>query len=381
MRLLGPCRLAIAAALLVWSHAPTLAQPAAEFFKGRTIKIVVGFGPGGGYDLYARLLARHLPAHIPGAPSVVVENMEGAGSVRAANFVYEAAPRDGSVIAAVNQNAPMYQLLGGAGARFRAEEASFIGSLAHSNEVLYVWHTSGITSLEQAKTREVVLGAVAVTSDSYIYPTVINGLLGTRFRIVNGYTTGQALNLAVERGEVMGRGGTSWASIQSSRPTWMQEKAINILVQAGQRKEEELPDVPLLSDLVASEDERRLLGVITLPLALGYSYWLPPGVPTDRVAELRAAFAAAAADKALLEDAAARHIITGRPRVLPSARVAGLAAFLAAPAATRPSGTTAASRHLIIRPQLGAALEALVRATATTPKPVIEKAVKLLGWK
>jgi len=339
---LGPKGVVLAAALLVASTA-AVAQPAAEFFKGRTIKIVVGFGPGGGYDLYARLLAKHLPAHIPGAPSVVVENMEGAGSVRAANFVYEAAPRDGSVIAAVNQNAPMYQLLGGAGARFRAEEASFIGSLAHSNEVLYVWHTTGITSLEQAKTREVVLGAVAVTSDSYIYPTVINGLLGTRFRIVNGYTTGQALNLAVERGEVMGRGGTSWASIQSSRPTWMQEKAINILVQVGPKKEDELAGVPLLSDLIKNDDDRRVVGVITLPLALGYSYWLPPGVPAERVAALRTAFAATAADKALLEEAATRHII--------------------------------------IRPQPGAALEALVRETAATPKPVIEKAVRLLGWK
>lgn len=343
MHWLGPCRVALAAVLLASSHPPTLAQSAAEFFKGRTIKIVVGFGPGGGYDLYARLLARHLPAHIPGAPGVVVENMEGAGSVRAANFVYEAAARDGSVIAAVNQNAPMYQLLGGAGARFRAEEASFIGSLAHSNEVLYVWHTTGVTSLAQAKTREVVLGAVAVTSDSYIYPTVINSLLGTRFRIVNGYTTGQALNLAVERGEVMGRGGTSWASIQSSRPTWMQEEAINILVQVGPRKEDELADVPLLSELVTNADDSKLLGVITLPLALGYSYWMPPGVPADRVAALREAFAATAADKALLEEAAVRRII--------------------------------------IRPQAGAALEAAVRETAATPKPVIEKAVKLLGWK
>jgi len=340
---LGACRLVLVAALLAATHAPALAQSAADFFKGRTIKIVVGFGPGGGYDLYARLLAKHLPAHIPGGPSVVVENMEGVGSVRAANFVYEVAARDGSVIAAVNQNAPMYQLLGGAGARFRAEEASFIGSLAHSNEVLYVWHTSGVTSLEQAKTREVVLGAVAVTSDSYIYPTVINGLLGTKFRIVNGYTTGQALNLAVERGEVMGRGGTSWASLQSSRPTWMQEKAINILVQVGPRKEDELADVPLLSDLIANDHDRAVLGVISLPLALGYSYWLPPGVPAERVAALRDAFAATAADKALREEAAARHII--------------------------------------IRPQSGAAVEALVRETATTPKPVIEKAVKLLGWK
>jgi len=294
---LGPGGLVLAALLAASTAA--VAQPAAELFKGRTIKIVVGFGPGGGYDLYARLLARHLPAHIPGAPNVVVENMEGVGSVRAANFVYEAAPRDGSVIAAVNQNAPMYQLLGGAGARFRAEEASFIGSLAHSNEVLYVWHTSGVTSLEQAKAREVVLGAVAVTSDSYIYPTVINGLLGTRFRIVNGYTSGQALNLAVERGEVMGRGGTSWASIHSSRPTWMQEKAINILVQVGPRKEDELPDVPLLSDLIKDDDDRRVVGVISLPVALGYSYWLPPGVPADRVAALRKAFLAALRDPEL----------------------------------------------------------------------------------
>ena len=136
----GPYRLlAVAAALLALSIADAAAQDAAEFFTGRTIRIVVGFGPGGGYDLYARLLAKYLPAHIPGEPKVVVENMEGVGSVRAANYVYEAAPRDGSVIAAVNQNAPMYQLLGGTGARFRAEEASFIGSLAHSNEVLYAW--------------------------------------------------------------------------------------------------------------------------------------------------------------------------------------------------------------------------------------------------
>jgi tripartite-type tricarboxylate transporter receptor subunit TctC len=344
MRALGRCRLPMTAGMLLAASLSTaVAQPAAEFFKGRTIRIVVGFGPGGGYDLYARLLAKHLPAHIPGGPSVVVENMEGVGSVRAANFVYEAAPRDGSVIAAVNQNAPMYQLLGGAGARFRAEEASFIGSLAHSNEVLYVWHTTGVTSLEQAKAREVVLGAVSVTSDSYIYPTVINGLLGTKFRVVNGYAGGQALNLAVERGEVMGRGGTSWASIHSSRPTWMQEKAINILVQVGPRKEDELPDVPLLSDLIKDDDDRRVVGVISLPVALGYSYWLPPGVPADRVAALRDAFVATAADKALREEAAARKII--------------------------------------IRPQAGAALEALVRETAATPKPVIEKAVRLLGWR
>jgi tripartite-type tricarboxylate transporter receptor subunit TctC len=334
---------ALAAALLVASTTAVAAQGTADFFRGRTIRIVVGFAVGGGYDLYARLLAKHMGRHIPGEPNIVVENMEGAGSVRAANYVYEVAPRDGSVIAAVNQNAPMYQLLGGEGARFRAAEASWLGSLAHSNEVLYTWHASGVASLDDARAREVVLGAIAVTSDSYIYPTVINGLLGTKFRIVNGYGSGQAVNLAVERGEVMGRGGTSWASVSSSRPTWMAEKAINILVQVGPQKEPELRDVPLLGELITNDDDRRLAGVISLPLALGYAYWLPPGVPAERVAALRAAFEQTAVDKALLDEAAQRRII--------------------------------------IRPQAGAAIEALVRQTGATPKPVIDKAVRLLGWR
>jgi tripartite-type tricarboxylate transporter receptor subunit TctC len=336
--------IALAAVLLVLSGASAAgAQDAADFFKGRTVRIVVGFGPGGGYDLYARLLAKYLPRHLAGAPNIVVENMEGLGSVRAANYVYAVAPRDGSVIAAVNQNAPMYQLLGGQGARFRAEEASFIGSLTHSNEVLFTWHTSGVASLADARAREVVLGAVAVTSDSYIYPTVLNALLGTRFRIVNGYAGGQALNLAIERGEVKGRGGESWASLSSSRPDWRPQKKINILVQVGARREPDLADVPLLDELIANDADRHLANVIALPTRLGYAYWLPPGVPADRVAALRAAFDATAADKALLEEAAARRII--------------------------------------MRPQPGAAVDALVREAAATPPEVIAKAVKLLGWK
>jgi tripartite-type tricarboxylate transporter receptor subunit TctC len=343
MRLATLWRIALAAAWLAFSCANAAAQDAAAFFKGRTVRIVVGFGPGGGYDLYARLLAKHLGAHLPGAPNIVVENMEGVGSVRAANYVYEAAPRDGSVIAAVNQNAPMYQLLGGAGARFRAEQTGFIGSLAHSNEVLFTWRASGVVSLADARAREVVLGAVAVTSDSYIYPTVLNALIGTRFRVVNGYAGGQALNLAVERGEVMGRGGESFASLASSRPDWLAQKKINILVQVGPQREPELGDVPLLADLIANAADRDLADVISLPTRLGYSYWLPPGVPPDRLAALRAAFAAAAADPALRAEAAARRII--------------------------------------IRPQSGGDIAALVQQAAATPPEVIAKAVKLLGWK
>ena len=334
--------LALTAALLALSIGRVAAQDVGDFFKGRTIRIVVGFGPGGGYDLYARLLAKHLPAHIPGAPKVVVENMEGVGSVRAANYVYEAAPRDGSVIAAVNQNAPMYQLLGGTGARFRAEEASFIGSLANSNEVLYTWHTSGVASLDDAKAREVVLGAVAVTSDSYIYPTVLNGLLGTRFRIVNGYGGGQTLNLAVERGEVMGRGGNTWASLTSSNQDWVDQKKINLLVQIGFRSEPEIGQVPLLIDLVKTPEEKQIVTVVTLPTALGYTNWLAPEVPPGRMKLLREAYDATMKDKAFLEEAG-KHA-------------------------------------MMIRPQTGAEIEALVKQAASVPKPVLERTAQLLGW-
>src|ERR1700704_4303164 len=156
---------------LIFQPLSTAAQTAGDFYKGKTVNIMVGFGPGGGYDLYARLLSRHLGRNIPGAPNVVVQNMDGAGSVRAANYVYAVAPKDGSVIAAVNQNMPMYQLLGGAGAQFNAEKLVWLGSMANSNGVVYTWHTSGVRTIEDAKTQLVPLGGVGTASDSYIFPT------------------------------------------------------------------------------------------------------------------------------------------------------------------------------------------------------------------
>jgi tripartite-type tricarboxylate transporter receptor subunit TctC len=341
-RRLGPCRLALAAALLAWSHAPVLAQSAAEFFKGRTIKIVVGFGPGGGYDLYARLLARHLPAHIPGAPSVVVENMEGVGSVRAANFVYEAAPRDGSVIAAVNQNAPMYQLLGGAGAQFEAEKLVWLGSMANSNGVIYTWHSSGVHTIEDAKTQLVPLGAVGTASDSYIFPTVVNALAGTRFKPIPGYSGTGQINIAIERGEVMGRGGTTWASVQSANRAWLENNRINIVLQIGFEREPELKSVPLLQDVVSNDEDLKVANVVSLPTVLGYAHWVAPGVPNDRVEALRQAYAATLND----------------------------ADFLA----------EAQKLNMELRPQSGAQVSTLAKRVTDTPKPVLQRTAKILGW-
>jgi hypothetical protein len=330
------------AAALGGARAAHAADEAADFYRGKTISIVVGFGAGGGYDIYARLLARYLGNHIAGAPNVVVQNMEGAGSVRASNYVYSVAPKDGTVIAAVNQNMPMYQMLGGAGAQFKAAEMSWLGSMAYSNGTLYTWHESGIKTLGDAKARDVVLGGVGTTSDSYIYPTLINGLLATRFKVINGYAGTKEIHLAIERGEVMGRGGNTWASLMSSNQDWIDQKKVDILVQIGFKPEPEITQVPLLIDLVKTPPEKQIVTVVTLPTALGYTNWLAPEVPPARMKLLREAYDATMRDKAFLDEAA-RHA-------------------------------------MLIRPQTGTEIEALVQQAAAAPKPVLERTAQLLGW-
>jgi hypothetical protein len=333
---------ALSAARLLGFCPANAADEAADFYRGKTISVIVGFGAGGGYDLYARLLAHYLGNHIAGQPNVVVQNMEGAGSVRAANYVYSVAPKDGTVIAAVNQNMPMYQMLGGAGAQFNAADINWLGSMAYSNGTLYTWYQSGIKTLEDAKVRDVPLGGVGTTSDSYIYPTLINGLLGTRFKVINGYAGTKEIHLALERGEVMGRGGNTWASLTSSNQDWIEQKKINLLVQIGFKSEPEISQVPLLIDLVKTTQEKQIVTVVTLPTALGYTHWLAPEVPTGRMKLLRDAYDATMRDKAFLEEAG-RHA-------------------------------------MMIRPQTGSEIEALIKQTAVVPNPVLERTAQLLGW-
>lgn len=335
--------LVMAGTLLLYVTSPASAQGVADFYKGRTVNIIVGFGPGGGYDLYGRVLGRHLGRHIPGRPSVAVQNMEGAGSVRAANYVYATAPADGTVIAAVDQNSPMYQLLGGAGAQFEAVRMQWLGSMANSNGIVYTWHTSGIRTIDDAKSREVPLGAPGTTSDSYIYPTILNGLLGTRFKPISGYTGTGQINIAVERGEVQGRGGISWVSLKAGSQAWLDGHRLNLLVQIGPSKEPDLLDVPLLKELVKNGDNERIVELITLPTVLGHAHWVAPGVPAERADALRAAYAATLQDPEFLEETKKLNMET--------------------------------------RPQTGAQVDALVKQVAATPKPVIEKTARILGWR
>jgi tripartite-type tricarboxylate transporter receptor subunit TctC len=332
----------LAAVAIMLAPAAARADNVADFYKGKTINIIVGFGPGGGYDAYARLLARYYGKHIPGHPSIVVQNMTGGGSVRAANHVYAVAPKDGTVIAAVNQNMPMYQLLGGEGARFDSARIQWLGSMAHSNGTLYTWHDTNVRTLDEAKTRSLPLGGTGTTSDSHIFPNVINTLLGTKFDVVNGYPDGNAIDLALERGEVKGRGGNSWASVTTNKKQWVDEKKINILVQIGFKPEPDLPNVPLLVDLVKDPDEKQIVSVISLPTVIGFAHWVAPEVPKERVAALRAAYAETLKD----------------PDFLAEAKKMGQ----------------------LIRPQSGEEVEALVQKAASTTKPVLERTAKLLGW-
>jgi tripartite-type tricarboxylate transporter receptor subunit TctC len=327
-------------AAFVLGVAPAHAQSPEEFYKGKTITFAVGFGPGGGYDLYARVIGHHIGRHIPGNPSVIVQNAAGAGSIRAANNVYATAPKDGTVVATVVQDIALFQLLGSSGVQYDAARFNWLGGVVASNSTLYTWHTTGITSWEQARTREVVLGSTGVTSS--MVARTLNAVLGTKFKLVQGYPGTPEINLAMQRGEMMGSGGTTWAGLQVSSHELIEKKLLNFLVQTGARKEAALPDVPLLLDLARSEEDRQIMSIVSLPSAIGYAYWLPPEVPAERVDLLRRAFDATMRDPEFIADAE--------------------------------------GRNLLLRPQAAETLRALIAKAVTTPKPVLERTKIILEW-
>jgi len=274
----------------------------AEFYKGKTITVMCGYGVGGGYDISARLLARHLASHIQGQASIVVQNLPGAGGMRAANTVYTTAPKDGTVIAAVNPSLLMYQLMGGQSARYETAKLQWIGSLDEPNNSIITWHTSGIRSIDDAKTREVPVPGDGLTSAMNIYPTVSNALLGTRFKIIDGYSGSAAADLAMERGEVDGRSGANLTTLFARHSDWIRNGKINILLQIGGKRDPALPQVPLPQELVRSEHDRQVATVVSLPTTVGPAYWLAPGVPDEALRVLRTAFDAMIADPQFLAD-------------------------------------------------------------------------------
>ena len=273
-----------------------------NFFAGKTIRIIVGTGSGGGYDGAARLTARYLGKYIPGNPSFVVENMPGASGIKATNFLYEAAPKDGTVLATVNNSMPVYQAIGQPGVRFKAEELNWIGSLLQTATTISIWHTAGVKTIDEAKRKEVIMGATGAAGTKAAYPQLLNNTLGTKFKIVTGYEGGNTLRLAMERGEVQGDGSARWSSWKSTKPDWVRDNKVVALVQIGLKKDDDLPNVPLLTELAQNEEQRKMFEFISQPIAMQQPFVAPPGIPADRVILLRRAFDAMTRDPAFRKE-------------------------------------------------------------------------------
>jgi tripartite-type tricarboxylate transporter receptor subunit TctC len=300
--------LCIAGLLAVHAGAPARADEVADFYRGKRINLVIGYGTGGGYDLYARMLGRFLGDHVPGKPTIVPQNMPGASSRGAANWLFKVAPHDGTVIATISQGSATDQALGQPGVQFDVRKLNWIGNMVVVNNLLFVSAKSGVATLEQAKLKQLAIGATGAASPSVLYPQVSNNLLGTKFRIVSGYPSGGDINIAVERGEVDGRGSDSWASMKSTHPDWLRDHTVNILFQAGTKREPDLPDVPLWSELGQSAEERAVLEILSGDIAVGRPIVTAPDVPPARVQALRRAFDETLADPAFVAAAKEAHM-------------------------------------------------------------------------
>ena len=282
-------------ALLLWTG-PVLAQ------KAKNVDLYIGYSVGGGYDIYARVIARHLGRHLPGNPTVIPKNMEGAGSIRLANFLYKAAPKDGSALGTIGRGIAFDPILGGQGAQFKATEFAWIGSANDEVSLCVAWHKKGITRFEELYTKELIVGGSGATSDTDLFPKVMNGVLGTKFRLVTGYPGGNDITLAMERGEVDGRCGWSWSSIKTNHPQWVKDGTLKLLVQLSLAKHADLPHVPLIMDLVKNPEHEAILRVVFARQVMGRPFLAPPGMPAERVAALRKAFMATMKDPQFLAE-------------------------------------------------------------------------------
>jgi len=278
------------------------ADPVADFYRGRTINLIIGTSTGNDYDFRARLLARHLGRHLPGEPTIVPQNMPGVGGVKAANYLATTAPRDGTALHMIMSNMMSSQAIGAPGVAFDTRKFFWIGNTTSSPNVMVAWHTSGITSIEQVKSKQLIVGAPGGTA-GVLYVTAMNALLGTKLKLVTGYPGGNEVNLAMERGEIDGRASNSWASWKSTRPDWVADRKIVVLAQVGLRRAPDLPDVPLLLELAGNDADRKVLTFLSADTAISRALVAAPDTPPERVAALRRAFDATVEDPEFLAEA------------------------------------------------------------------------------
>jgi tripartite-type tricarboxylate transporter receptor subunit TctC len=287
---------------------PVRAQSVADFYRGKTIRMVIATSPGGDYDLRARMLARHIGRHISGEPAIVPTNMPGAVGLQAANWMANQAPRDGTALHAIMQNMSAYQALGGSNVEYDTRKFIWVGNTTDTPNVINSWYTTGIKTIQDVMSKELVIGAPGLATTSVYYPKALNEIIGTKFKIVTGYPGGNDVNLAMERGEVGGRGSNSWASWKSTHPQWLVEKKIAILVQIALKRHPDLPDVPMMTELARNEEDRAVLAFLSADIPISRAYVTTPGTPPERAAALRRAFDATMRDPLFLAEAAKSNI-------------------------------------------------------------------------
>ncbi len=293
-----------AAAAWAVATVPAAAQSAEDFYRGKTLTMVISVVGGEGFGINGRLVATHMSRFLPGHPTVVPKYMPGAGHVLAANHLATDAPRDGTTIATIAPNIILHQMLDGRGARYDIAKFNWLGASEYGNQAVYAWAASGLKTLDDAMKREVLAGGTGAGSFTTLYPTLMNNLLGTRFRLVAGYKTTRDIDLAMQRGEVEVRAGQSLTSLKTYNGEWLREKKINVLAQVGRERDAEFADVPVLTEYARTEAARRILELFEVQLTVGRPFLAPPDVPADRLALLRQAFARTMHDPAFLADAA-----------------------------------------------------------------------------
>ncbi len=298
--------IALAAALALWVAPASAQSPAAppdDFFKGKTVQMLIGFQAGTGYDTYARALSRHLGRHLPGNPGIVPQNMTGAGGLVAANHLYNLAPKDGTVIGIFNRSTILDPLFGSPEAKFDAKKFLWIGSMGPEVSVCISWAKSPFAKWEDLLQREFIAAATSFSADTGVYPTIFNKVLGTRMKVITGYRGGPEMSQAIESGEAHGRCGWSWTAVKSTKPDWLTNKSIHILLQAGLKKAADLPQVPLVVDLAKTDRQRQILTLAFGPQQVAWPFVGPPGLPAARQAMLRKAFDETLRDPELLAEA------------------------------------------------------------------------------
>lgn len=283
------------------------ADPVTDFYKGRTVTVAIGAGPVGGYAIYARLAIDHMARHVPGKPNFVFQSMPGGGGLKAANYTYSAAPKDGSFMLMIVQNIAVNQAMKAKSIRYDAAKFNYIGRFTDNTALAVGWQAAGVTSIDVLRSRTVITGGTGPSSPTNVFPKLLNQYAGTKYKVISGYKGLGKIRLAMENGEVEAMVG-SWITFKTSFAPLVRDKKVKILAQLAPQRHRDLPDVPTAADLAQSPEGKAVANFLASSAGIGRALAVPPGVPQDRIAALRTAFAATVKDPAFLAEIKKRNL-------------------------------------------------------------------------